>query len=264
MDHALDTIATGLSASQTMMDTIADNLSNVNTTGFKSETPEFQSLLYQNGIQPGAQSTGQTVYPSGLEIGTGVKVAAIKDTMTQGTLAQTGNPYDMAINGTGYFQILQPNGQTVYTRDGSFQTNQSGQLVNSSGYQVLPNVTIPANATSVTVGTDGTVSITTPGTQVATQVGQLQLASFVNPQGLQPLGGNLFAATTASGAATAGAPQTNGLGSTNQNYLESSNVDVVQAMVNMISAERAYQLGTQVASAVDNQLNYLAQAASGA
>jgi flagellar basal-body rod protein FlgG len=231
MNHALDTIATGLDAAQTMMDTISDNLSNVNTTGFKSETPEFQSLLYQNGIQPGAQSTGQTVYPSGLEVGTGVKVAAIKDTMTQGTLAQTGNPYDMAINGTGYFQILQPNGQTVY---------------------------------SVTIGTDGTVSITTPGSQVATQVGQIQIASFVNPQGLQPLGGNLFAATTASGAATAGAPQTNGLGSTNQNYLEGSNVDVVSAMVTMISAERAYQLGTQVASAVDNQLNYLAQAAAGA
>jgi len=264
MNHALDTIATGLDASQTMMDTIADNISNVNTTGFKSETPEFQSLLYQNGIQPGAQSTGQTIYPSGLEVGTGVKVAAIKDTETQGTLTNTGNPYDIAINGTGYFQILEPNGQTVYTRDGSFQPNQNGQLVTSSGYQVLPNVTIPANATSVTIGKDGTVSITTPGSQLSTQVGQIQLASFVNPQGLQPLGDNLFAQTTASGVATAGAPQTNGLGATTQNYLESSNVDIVQAMVNMISAERAYQLGTQVASAVDNQLNYLAQAASGA
>jgi flagellar basal-body rod protein FlgG len=264
MNHALDTIATGLEASQTMMNTIADNLSNVNTTGFKSETPEFQTLLYQDGIQPGANSTGQTIYPSGMEVGTGVRVASIKDVLTQGTLTSTGNPLDLAINGSGYFQILQPSGQTVYTRDGSFQVNQNGQLVNSTGYQVIPNVTIPANATSVTIGTDGTVSITVPGSQSATQVGQIQLASFINPQGLQPLGGNLFASTSSSGTAIAGAPQTNGLGSVNQNYVESSNVDVVQAMVSMISAERAYQLGTQAASAIDNQLNYLAQAAAGA
>jgi flagellar basal-body rod protein FlgG len=264
MNHALDTIATGLQASQTMMDTIADNLSNVNTTGFKSETPEFQSLLYQDGIQPGANSTGTTIYPSGLEVGTGVKVASIKATLIQGTLTSTGNPLDLAINGGGYFQILQPNGQTAYTRDGSFQVNQNGQLVNSSGYQVLPGVTIPSNATSVTIGTDGTVSVTSPGSSVASQVGQLQLANFINPQGLQPLGGNLFASTTSSGTAIAGAPQSNGLGSVNQAYLESSNVDVVQAMVNMISAERAYQLSTQAASAIDNQLNYLAQAAAGA
>jgi flagellar basal-body rod protein FlgG len=264
MNHALDTLATGLEASQTMMNTIADNLANVNTTGFKSETPEFQSLLYQDGIQPGANSTGTTIYPSGLEVGSGVKVASIKDTLTQGTLTSTGNPLDLAINGSGYFQIMQPNGQTAYTRDGSFQLNQNGQLVNSSGYQVLPAITIPANATSVTIGTDGTVSVTLPGAATANQVGQIQLSNFVNPQGLQPLGGNLFLNTTSSGAAINGAPQTNGLGSVNQSYLESSNVDVVTAMVNMISAERAYQLGTQAASAVDNQLNYLAQAAAGA
>lgn len=264
MDHALETIATGLQASQTMMDTIADNLSNVNTTGFKSEVPEFQTLMYQDGIQPGANSTNQTVYPSGMEIGSGVKVASIKDRMTQGTLTSTGNPFDVAINGTGYFQVLMPNGQTNYTRDGSFQPNASGQLVTSSGYQVIPNVTIPSNATSVTIGTDGTVSVTLPGSSNASQIGQIQLASFVNPQGLQPLGENLFAATTSSGVAVTGAPQSNGLGSVNQSYLEASNVDVVQAMVNMISAERAYQLGTQAASAIDNQLNYLAQAASGA
>ena len=264
MNHALDTIATGLEASQTMMDTISDNLANVNTTGFKSETPEFQSLLYQDGIQPGANSTGTTVYPSGLEIGSGVKVASIKDTLTQGTLTSTGNPLDLAINGSGYFQVMQPSGQIAYTRDGSFQLNQNGQLVNSSGYQVIPAITIPANATSVTIGTDGTVSVTLPGAATANQIGQIQLSNFVNPQGLQPLGGNLYLNTTSSGPAINGAPQTNGLGSVNQSYLESSNVDVVTAMVNMISAERAYQLGTQAASAVDNQLNYLAQAAAGA
>lgn len=264
MDHALETIATGLQASQTMMDTIADNLSNTNTTGFKAEVPEFQTLMYQDSIQPGANSTNQTVYPSGLEIGSGVKVASIKDRMTQGTLTSTGNQFDVAINGTGYFQVLMPNGQTSYTRDGSFQPNSSGQLVTSSGYEVIPNITIPSNATSVTIGTDGTVSVTLPGSSNASQIGQIQLASFVNPQGLQPLGENLYAATTSSGTAVTGAPQSNGLGSVNQSYLEASNVDVVQAMVNMISAERAYQLGTQAASAIDNQLNYLAQAASGA
>lgn len=264
MDHALETIATGLQASQTMMDTIADNLSNTNTTGFKAEIPEFQTLMYQDSIQPGANSTNQTVYPSGLEIGSGVKVASIKDRMTQGTLTSTGNPLDLAINGTGYFQVLMPNGQTSYTRDGSFQLNGTGQLSTSSGYEVIPNVTIPSNATSVTIGTDGTVSVTLPGSSNASQIGQIQLASFVNPQGLQPLGQNLYAATTSSGTAVTGAPQSNGLGSVNQSYLEASNVDVVQAMVNMISAERAYQLGTQAASAIDNQLNYLAQAASGA
>jgi len=264
MDHALDTMATGLQASQLMMDTIADNLSNVNTTGFKAETPLFQTLLYQNAIQPGSQSTGQTVYPSGLELGTGVKASAIAAVLTQGSLTSTGNPLNLAINGSGYFQIILPSGETAYTRDGSFQLNQSGQLVTSSGYQVLPNITIPSNATSVTIGTDGTVSVTLPGSQTASQLGQLQLASFVNPQGLQPLGDNLFAATTSSGTATAGAPQSNGLGSVNQNYLEASNVDVVRAMVNMISAERAYQLGTQVVGAIDSQLSYLAQAAAGA
>ena len=264
MNHALDTLATGLQASQTMMDTIADNLSNVNTTAFKAEMPEFQTLLYQDGIQPGANSTDQTVYPSGLELGSGVKVASIKDLMTQGALTSTGNPLDMAINGSGYFQVMMPDGQTTYTRDGSFQLNGNGQLVTSSGYQVVPNVTVPRGATSVTIGTDGTVSVTLPGSSKASQIGQIQLASFVNAQGLQPLGGNLYAETIASGTAVTGAPQSNGLGSVNQSYLEASNVDVVQSMVNMISAERAYQLGTQAASAVDNQLNYLAQAASGA
>jgi flagellar basal-body rod protein FlgG len=264
MNLALDTIATGLQASQTMMDTIADNLANVDTTAFKSETPEFQTLLYQDGIQPGANSSSDTVYPSGLELGTGVKVASVKETLTQGTLTSTGNPLDLAINGTGYFQVLLPTGQTVYTRDGAFQLNSAGQMVTSSGYQVLPNITLPSNATSVTIGMDGTVSVTLPGSASATNVGQVQLAMFVNPQGLQPLGGNLYAATTSSGAAVAGAPQTNGMGSVNQNYLEASNVDVVEAMVNMISAERAYQLSTQAASAIDNQLSYLAQAAAGA
>jgi len=264
MNLALDTLATGLEASQTMMDTIADNLANVNTTGFKSETPEFQTLLYQDTIQPGAQSSSNTVYPSGLVLGTGVRVASVKDVLTQGTLTQTNNPFDIAINGQGYFQILQPSGGTAYTRDGAFQLSPNGQMVNSSGFQLQPSITIPPNATSVTIGMDGTVSVTVAGSSTSTQVGQIQLANFVNPQGLQPLGGNLYAQTAASGTAVTGSPQANGLGAVNQNYLESSNVDIVREMVNMISAERSYQLGTQAASAVDNQLNYLAQAAAGA
>ena len=264
MNSALDVIASGLDASQTMMNTIADNLANENTTAFKEEVPEFQTLLYQNNIQPGGQSTGQTVYPSGLELGTGVQVTGIKDVETQGTLSTTNNPTDLAINGSGFFQVLQPSGQIAYTRDGSFQPNQNGQLVNADGFQVIPNITIPAGSGPVTIGLDGTVSITTPGSSVSTQIGQLQLANFVNPQGLQPLGNNLFSQTTASGNPIVGAPQTNGLGSINQNMLESSNVDVVDSLVSMISAERAYQLGTQAASAVDNELSELAQAASGA
>ncbi|HTQ71233.1 MAG TPA: flagellar basal-body rod protein FlgG [Acidocella sp.] len=264
MNPTLDTVASGLEASQTMMDTIADNLANANTTAYKSETPEFQTLLYQDETQPGANSTGQTNYPSGLELGTGVKVASIKDVETQGTLTSTSNPYDLAINGSGFFQVQLPSGQTAYTRDGSFQTNQNGQLVTANGYQVIPAITIPSNATSVTIGTDGTVSVTESGSSQATQVGQIQLANFVNPQGLQPLGQNLYAQTTSSGAPTVGAAQTNGLGSINQDYLESSNVDVVQEMVSMISAERTYQLGTQVATSVGSELGYLAQAAQGA
>jgi flagellar basal-body rod protein FlgG len=263
MNSTLDITATGLEASQTLMNTIAQNLANANTTAFKSEMPEFQTLLYQDGIQPGANSTGQTVYPSGMEMGTGVKVGSIKEIETQGTLTSTGNPYDLAINGSGYFQVQLPSGQIAYTRDGSFQVSQTGQLVTSDGYQVLPNITVPANATSFTVGKDGTVSVTLPGSQNAVQIGQLQLANFVNPQGLQPLGDNLYANTTSSGNAVLSAPETNGLGSVNQAYLESSNVDVVQEMVSMISAERSYQLGSQAAAAVDNQLSYLANAAAG-
>ncbi len=264
MMQALDIVATGLNASQDMLDTISQNLANANTTAYKSETPEFQTLLYQDGIQPGANSTNQTEYPSGLEMGTGVKIASIKETETQGALTSTGNPYDMAINGSGYFQVQLPSGETSYTRDGSFQLNSTGQLVNSEGYQIIPAITVPNNATSVTVGEDGTVSVTLPGSQTSTQIGQIQLANFVNPQGLQPLGDNLYGATTSSGAAIAGAPEANGLGSIKQSYLESSNVSVVNEMVDMISAERSYQLQSQAASAVDNQLNYLAQAASGA
>lgn len=257
MDPALSITATGLQAEQTNLDAISNNLANVSTVGFKREIPDFETLVYQNHIQPGAASSGNTLYPSGFAMGTGVRTAAMVPILTQGNLKQTSNPLDLAIEGGGYFQVLQPDGQIAYTRDGAFQLNQNGQLVTADGYQVLPNTTIPANATSVTIGQDGTISVTTPGSSNATQVGQVQLANFVNPQGLEPVGNNLYLATNSSGAAITGNPETNGLGAVNQNYLEQSNTNVVNAMVNLIAAERGYQLGTNAASAAGQTLSEL-------
>jgi flagellar basal-body rod protein FlgG len=261
---ALETIGTGLNASQTQINAIAENLANVNTTGYKQQLPVFETLLYQNQTQPGASSSGNTLYPSGLDTGTGVTVAAEVPVLTQGNLTQTSAPLNLAIQGEGYFQVLQPTGQIAYTRDGAFQLNQNGQLVTVDGYQILPNVTIPANATSITIAQDGTISITTPASNNATQIGQLQTANFINPQGLQPIGQNLYLQTSASGAAITGAPQTNGLGAINQGYLEDSNTSVVNSMVDLISAQRAYQLGTNVASAAGDALSQLSQMASNA
>jgi flagellar basal-body rod protein FlgG len=264
MLSTLATIETGLTAEQSQLDTIANNLANVNTVGFKQQQPMFETLLYQNNVQPGAASSNNTVYPSGLDMGTGVRVAAEKPILTQGNLQQTSNPLDLAIQGNGYFQVLQPSGQIAYTRDGAFELNQNGQIVTADGYQVLPNITVPPNATSVTIATDGTISVTTPGSSTSTTIGQVQLASFVNPQGLQPVGQNLYLATSASGAAITGSPQNNGLGSINQGYLEQSNTDVVSSMVDLISAERAYELGTNVASAAGTDLQELSQMAANA
>lgn len=264
MPSTLATIGTGLTAEQTQLDTIANNLANVNTVGFKQQSAMFETLLYQNRLQPGASSSGNTVYPSGLDMGTGVRVAAEKPILTQGNLQQTNNPLDLAIEGNGYLQVLQPDGQIAYTRDGAFELNQNGQIVTADGYQVLPNITVPPNATGVTIAKDGTISVTTPGSNNATVVGQMQLANFVNPQGLQPVGQNLYLATNSSGAPIAGAPQANGLGALNQGYLEESNTNVVSSMVDLISAERAYQLGTNVASAAGQSLSELSQMAANA
>jgi len=261
---ALSTTATGLSAEQVELDSISNNLANVNTVGFKKSDPVFETLVYQQHTQPGAASSGNTLYPSGYDMGTGVRVAATVPVLTQGNLKQTNNPLDMAVEGAGYFQVLQPDGQIAYTRDGAFQLNQNGQLVTADGYQVLPSITIPPNATSVTIAQDGTISVTTPGSSNATQVGQVQLANFVNPQGLQPIGNNLFLQTNSSGAAITGNPQTTGLGGVNQGYLEQSNTNVVDSMVNLISAERAYQLGTNAASAAGRTLSELSSMAANA
>ncbi|MEE3501347.1 flagellar basal-body rod protein FlgG [Acidiphilium acidophilum] len=261
---ALSTTATGLEAEQVQLDSISNNLANVNTVGYKRASPVFETLLYQSRIQPGAASSGNTLYPSGYDMGTGVRVAAEVPILTQGNLQQTSNPLDMAVEGAGYFQVLQPNGQLSYTRDGAFQVNQNGQLVTADGYQVLPQVTIPPNATSVTIAQDGTISVTTPGSATAAQIGQVQLASFVNPQGLQPVGNNLYLQTSSSGAAITGNPQANGLGAINQGYLEESNTNVVSSMVDLISAERAYQLGTNAASAAGDTLSELSTMAANA
>jgi len=216
-------------------------------------------LLYQNVRQPGAQSSQQTQLPSGLQIGTGVRAVATERLHTQGNPQQTGNSKDVMINGSGFFQVLMPDGTTAYTRDGSFQTDNNGQLVTSSGYVLQPPITVPSNALSMTVGRDGTVSVTTPGTVAPTQIGSLQLSNFVNPAGLESLGENLYAETGASGTAQASTPGTNGAGVLMQGFVETSNVNVVEEMVNMIQTQRAYEINSKAITTSDQMLQKISQ-----
>lgn len=257
MIRSLYVAQTGLQAEQTRMDVIANNLANVNTSGFKGSRAVFQDLLYQNLTQPGAQSSQSTQYPSGLQLGTGVRPVATERLMTQGNLTQTGNSLDVAINGQGFFQVLKPDGTIAYTRDGTFQLNSQGQVVTASGYLVQPTITIPASAQTITIGNDGTVSVTLPGQAAPQQVGTLQLASFVNPTGLQSIGDNLYVQTGSSGAPNTGQPTLNGLGSVQQGYLESSNVNVVAELVDMISTQRAYEVNSKAVQASDQMLQYV-------
>ncbi len=250
---------TGMETQQTSMDVISNNLANVSTTGFKRSRAVFQDLLYQTVRQPGAQSSQQTELPSGLQLGTGVQTVATERMFDQGNPQQTSNPLDVCINGSGFFQVLMPDGTTSYTRDGSFQTNSQGQLVTASGYPVQPAITIPANALTVTIGTDGTVSVTQPGSSATTQVGTLQLATFVNNAGLQSLGDNLYAETAASGNAATNTPGNNGTGTLQQGYIESSNVNVVEEMVNMIQTQRTYELDSQAITTSNQMLQTLSQ-----
>ena len=245
---------TGLDAQQTSLDVIANNLANVSTNGFKRARPVFEDLLYQTLRQPGAQSSQSTQIPSGLQLGTGVRPISTASIFTQGSLQQTGNSLDVAINGAGFLQVLLPDGTTAYTRDGSFQKDNQGQLVTASGYPVQPNITIPPNALTVTIGTDGVVSVTQSGTAATTQVGSLQLATFVNDGGLQRVGENLFLETASSGTPTPTTPGTNGAGVVVQNYVETSNVNVAEEMVNMIQTQRAYELNSKVVSTSDQML----------
>lgn len=253
---------TGLDAQQTQMDVISNNLANVSTNGFKRSRAVFEELMYQTVRQPGAMSSEQTTLPSGLQLGTGVRPAATERIHLQGNLTQTGNPTDVAINGNGFFQVSMPDGTTAYTRDGSFQVDQNGQLVTANGFVVQPAITIPANATSLTIGRDGTVTVTQPGSTNNVQIGQLQLATFMNPTGLESLGTNLYAQTDASGAPNTTVPGLNGSGVLQQNYVESSNVNVVQELVDMIQTQRAYEINSKAVQTSDQMLQRLTQLGS--
>jgi flagellar basal-body rod protein FlgG len=250
---------TGLDAQQTHIDVISNNLANVSTNGFKRSRAVFEDLLYQTLRQPGAQSSQQTQIPSGLQIGTGVRPVATERIFVQGNLQQTSNPLDVAVQGGGFFQILMPDGTTAYTRDGSFHTDANGQLVTSSGFQVQPAITIPSNTQSITIARDGVVSVVRAGATASTQVGTLQLANFVNPAGLLSMGENLYSETTASGTANVNQPGSNGLGLLNQGYVETSNVNVVEELVNMIQTQRAYEINSKAIQTSDQMLQRLSQ-----
>ncbi|HEX4052010.1 MAG TPA: flagellar basal-body rod protein FlgG [Steroidobacteraceae bacterium] len=257
MDAALWVAKTGLDAQQTEMAVISNNLANVNTDGFKKGRAVFQDLLYQNVQQVGAATTQNTQAPSGIELGTGVNLVATEKVYSQGDINQTGNTFDMAINGAGFFQVLMPDGSMAYTRDGSFQLSNTGQLVTASGYPVQPAITIPQGAQSVTVGTDGTVQVQLAGQSAPSTVGTIQLANFVNPAGLQPNGDNLLLASAASGTAQTGTPGVTGLGTLQQGAVEASNVNVVEEMVDMIETQRAYEMNTKAIETNDQMLQYL-------
>jgi len=251
---------TGMEGQQTKLDSISNNLANVGTNGFKRGDVVFEDLMYQNLRQSGAASSEQSQLPTGLQVGLGVRAVGTTRNFTQGNLQQTGNNYDLAIKGGGFFQVQLPDGTTGYTRDGGFQVDSGGQMVTSNGFVVQPGITIPANALSVTVAQDGTVQVTTPGNTAKPQtVGQLQLASFINPAGLEPRGQNLYAETAASGTPNAGSPNSNGLGALQQGFVEGSNVNVVEELVAMIATQRAYELNSKAIQTSDQMLQKLGQ-----
>jgi flagellar basal-body rod protein FlgG len=250
---------TGLDAQQTNLDVISNNLANVSTNGFKRSRAVFEDLLYQTLRQPGAQSSQTTQVPSGLQIGTGVRPVATARIHTQGNLQQTGNSLDLAINGQGFFQVQMPDGTTGYTRDGSLHLDSQGQIVTSNGFALSPAITVPANTLSITVGQDGVVSATQSGSAAPTQIGSIQLATFINSAGLQPNGQNLYLETAASGSPTANAPGSNGAGLLNQGYVETSNVNVVEELVSMIQTQRAYEINSRAIQVSDQMLQRLSQ-----
>lgn len=257
MNQTLWIAKTGLEAQQTRMSVISNNLANVNTTGFKKSRAVFEDLIYQTVRQPGAQSSADTELPSGLMLGTGVRTVATEKLFSQGNVVQTDNPLDVAIEGRGFFQILMPDGTQAYTREGAFQLSRDGQLVTASGYELQPGIVIPENAQSITISQDGIVSVTVPGNATPTEVGTLQLADFVNPGGLQPIGHNLLTETAASGSPQPGNPGLNGLGGVNQGALESSNVNTVEELVNMIETQRAYEINSKAIATADQMLQFV-------
>ena len=257
MNPALWISKTGLDAQQKRLSVISNNLANVNTTGFKRDQAVFEDLMYQTIRQSGAASSEDTQLPSGLATGTGVRVVATEKLHTQGNLVQTGNPLDAAVQGRGFFQILRADGSTAYTRDGSFQINEQGQMVTANGFQLQPAITIPSNSQSLTIADDGIVSALTPGATTPTQLGTIQTADFINPTGLQSVGGNLYLETASSGSPQSGTPGLNGFGALASGAVESSNVNVVEELVNMIETQRAYEMNSKVISATDQMLQYV-------
>ena len=263
MIRALYSAASGMNAQQLNVDNIANNLANANTAGYKTRHAQFQDLLYQNVVQPGASAGQQTTVHTGLQLGLGTRASSNEIIFTQGNFTQTDNPLDMVIQGNGFFQVLRPTGDLAYTRDGSFQLDKNGSIVDSSGDQLQPSITVPANAQSVTIAPDGTVSYLLPGQSAAQKAGQIQIAMFQNPAGLNSIGKNLYQPTDASGEPTVAAPGgQEGAGSLLQGYSEQSNVSIVEEFINLIVAQRAYEANSKVVKAADEmyqQVNNLKQ-----
>ncbi len=263
MIRALYTAASGMNAQQNNLDNIANNLANSSTSGFQQRRMQFTDLLYQNQVMPGAAATQQTTVASGMQIGLGVRPGSTEILQTQGELTTTGNPLDIAIEGAGFFQILLPSGQVGFTRAGNFQMDAQGNIVTANGDALQPGITIPSNATAISIGSDGTVSVTLPGQTQDSKVGTIQTAMFANPGGLNSIGSNIYLPTAASGDAIIGSPGgTEGLGSLQQNMLEQSNVSVVEQFVEMIVAQRSYESNSRVVKAADEMLQQLNQLAS--
>ncbi len=250
---------TGMEAQQTQLDAISHNLANASTNGYKRGRAVFEDLIYQNLRQSGSASSDQTTLPTGLQIGLGARAAAMARDFTQGGLQQTGNTYDLAIKGNGFFQIQMPDGTISYTRDGSLQLSSSGQIVTNDGLVVQPGITVPSTATAVEIADNGTVSAVIPGQATPQVLGQIQLAQFPNPAGLDPKGGNLFGETASSGTPTTGTPGSNGLGSLAKGYVETSNVNVIEELVTMIQTQRAYEINSKAVQASDQMLARLGQ-----
>jgi flagellar basal-body rod protein FlgG len=258
MFRSLNVAATGMAAQETQLDTIANNLANANTTGYKHQDAQFEDLLYQNA-RGSAQNADGTVAPTSTQIGTGVRIVATSRQFSQGSMQQTGNPLDVAIEGSGFFAVMRPTGEIGYTRAGSFQLDAQGRLTTSDGLPLEPPITVPADSTAVTIAADGTVTAQQPGGHTPTPVGQIQVTTFANPNGLTSDGHNLYSPTAASGEPRTGAPAAEGRGALMQGSLEGSNVDVVSEMVAMIRAQRAYEMNSKVISAADEMLRNATQ-----
>ena len=255
MMRSLWAAATGMAAQQTNIDVIANNLANVNTVGFKASRVDFQDLVYQTYSEPGAATTEGTQMPTGVQVGLGTRLAAVQRIYSPGNLRQTGNSLDLAIEGDGFFQIMMPDGRTAYTRDGALKLDGQGRLVNSDGQPLDPEITIPSDATHVNIGSDGTVSVSVAGQNEAEQIGQITLTKFLNPAGLSSIGRNLLLPTAASGEPVTGAPGSEGMGTLGQGFIELSNVSIIEEMVNMIVAQRAYEVNSKCIQVADEMLS---------